>query len=289
MGNNKFIWYIKLLRPRQWIKNFFVLAALIFSRHIDDAEYMAIAAAAFAVFCITSSTVYIFNDLLDMEKDRNHPRKKNRPLASGAVGKSEAIILVLMLLPAVLYSAFRINSVFGLIIVLYLVNNLLYTLYIKHMVILDVMSIALGFIFRVAGGAVAIGVEISPWLLLCTLLLSLFLGFSKRRNELVVLQEDAQNHRAILEHYSLGFIDNMLSIVTASIVISYSMYTFFAYENKYLMITILYVLYGIFRYQYLIYNKNMGESPEEMVLTDKPLLFDIILWVITSTAILYWS
>jgi 4-hydroxybenzoate polyprenyltransferase len=247
-----------------------------------------VSVAAFAVICITSSTVYIFNDLLDIEKDRSHPRKRNRPLASGALKKGEAAALMLVLLPAAVYTGFSVNYSFGLIIMLYLMNNLLYTLYVKHMVILDVMSIALGFILRVTGGAVAIKVAISPWLLLCTLLLSLFLGFSKRRNELVILQGDAQSHRAILEHYSPGFIDNMLAIVTASTVISYSMYTFFAYEDKYLMITILFVLYGIFRYQYLIYSRNMGESPEELVLTDKPLLLNLILWIIASIAILYW-
>lgn len=288
MEENKFKAYIKLLRPKQWIKNFFVFAALLFSRNIDKPSYIITAAAAFTAFCITSSAVYIFNDLLDIEKDRKHPRKKNRPLASGALRKGEAVTFLLLLIPIAVYVAFSINFSFGLTVVLYFVNNILYTLYIKHMVILDVMSIALGFILRVVGGAVAIGVEISPWLLLCTLLLALFLGFSKRRNELVVLQEDAQNHRAILEHYSLDFIDNMLSIVTASTVISYSMYTFFANEDKFSMITILYVLYGIFRYQYIIYNKNMGESPEEVVLTDKPLLINIILWIITSIIILYW-
>lgn len=289
MARSKAVSYIMLLRPKQWIKNLFVFAALLFSGNIYKAGYIMSAAAAFAVFCITSSAVYIFNDLLDVEKDRKHPRKRNRPLASGALKKEEAVVLMLLMLPVAVYIGFRINNYFGLIIMLYLINNLLYTLYVKHMVILDVMSIALGFILRVTGGAVAIKVAISPWLLLCTLLLSLFLGFSKRRNELIILQEDAQSHRAILEHYSPSFIDSMLAIITASTVISYSMYTFFAYEDKYLMVTILFVLYGIFRYQYLIYNRNMGESPEELVLTDKPLLFNILLWIITSIAILYWQ
>jgi 4-hydroxybenzoate polyprenyltransferase len=287
MEVNKLKAYILLLRPKQWIKNFFVFAALLFSGNISKPAYITAATEAFAVFCLTSSAVYIFNDLMDIERDRKHPRKKNRPLASGVLGKREAAVLLLLLLPSAVYAAFRINTSFGTAVVLYLLNNLLYTLYIKHLVILDVMSIAVGFILRVAGGALAISVEISPWLLLCTLLLALFLGFSKRRNELVILQEDAQSHRTILEHYSLSFIDNMLSIVTASTVISYSMYTFFANENKYSMVTILFVLYGIFRYQYIIYNKNMGESPEEVVLTDKPLLINIILWIIASIIIIY--
>lgn len=279
--------YLLLLRPKQWIKNFFVFAALLFSGNMEKLSYIAMAAFAFACFCVVSSVVYIFNDMLDIEKDRKHPKKKNRPLASGAVGKSEAVVMLILLTPVSVYFSFLIDTAFGLLIVLYLVNNVLYTLYVKNLVILDVMSIALGFIIRVAGGAVAIRVGISPWLLLCTLLLALFLGFSKRRNELVVLQEDAEHHRTILQHYSLDFIDNMLSIVTASTVISYSLYTFFASADKLSMITIPYVLYGIFRYQYIIYNKNLGESPEEVAISDKPLLINIILWVLTSVIILY--
>ena len=279
--------FIQLLRPKQWIKNLFIFAALLFSKNIEKLPYIIMAAYAFLCFCITSSTVYIFNDMLDIEKDREHPRKRKRPLAAGVITKREAQILMTFMLPAAIAFSFMLNYSFGIIIMIYLLNNLLYTLYVKHLVILDVMSIALGFILRVAGGALAIGVLISPWLLLCTFLLALFLGFSKRRNELLVLQEDAQSHRMILEHYSLEFIDSMLSIVTASTLISYSLYTFFASDDKYSMVTILFVLYGIFRYQYLIYNKKLGESPEEIVLTDKPLLINILLWILTSIVILY--
>ncbi len=279
--------YLQLLRPRHWIKNLFLFAALLFSRNIDKLPYALAALQAFLCFCITSSAVYIFNDIMDMEKDRKHPKKCKRPLASGAISRREAVLLILLLLPAALVFSFILSRSFGFIILTYLLNNLLYTLYLKNLVILDVMSIALGFILRVAGGAIAIEVLISPWLILCTFLLALFLGFSKRRNELQVLQEEAHSHRLILEHYSLEFIDNMLSIVTASILISYSLYTFYASDEKYSMVTILYVLYGIFRYQYIIYNKKQGESPEEIVLEDKPLLVNIMLWVLTSIVILY--
>ncbi|MHB1394387.1 MAG: decaprenyl-phosphate phosphoribosyltransferase [Clostridia bacterium] len=264
--------FIQLLRPKQWIKNLFIFAALMFSKNIDKLPYTMADSYAFLCFCITSATVYIFNDMLDIEKDRKHPRKRGRPLAAGVISKKEAQILMAFMLPAAIAASFMLNYSFGIIVLIYLLNNLLYTLYVKQLVILDAMSIALGFILRVAGGALAINVLISPWLLLCTFLLALFLGFSKRRNELLVLQEDAQSHRMILEHYSLDFIDNMLSIVTSSTLISYSLYTFFASDDKYSMVTILFVLYGIFRYQYLIYNKKLGESPEEIVLTDKPLL-----------------
>lgn len=279
--------FIQLLRPKQWIKNLFLFGALLFSRNIDKPTYILAASYAFLCFCITSSTVYIFNDMLDIEKDRKHPKKRKRPLASGALSMREAQMLTAFMLLAAVVLSFMLNYSFGFIVTIYLLNNLLYTLYVKNLVILDVMSIALGFILRVAGGAIAIGVLISPWLLLCTFLLALFLGFSKRRNELLLLQEDAQSHRLILLHYSLDFIDNMLSIVTASTVISYSLYTFYASEDKYSMVTILFVLYGIFRYQYIIYNKNLGESPEEIILTDKPLLIDILLWILTSIVILY--
>lgn len=279
--------FIQLLRPKQWIKNLFIFGALLFSKNIDKLPYIMTAAYAFLCFCITSSTVYIFNDMLDIEKDREHPRKRKRPLAAGVVSKREAQILIACMLPAAIVLSFILNYRFGIIIMIYLLNNILYTLYVKHLVILDVMSIALGFILRVAGGALAISVLISPWLLLCTFLLALFLGFSKRRNELLVLEENAQSHRRILEHYSLEFIDSMLSIVTASTLISYCLYTFFASDDKYSMVTILFVLYGIFRYQYLIYNKKLGESPEEIVLTDKPLLINILLWIVTCILILY--
>lgn len=279
--------YIQLLRPRHWIKNIFVFAALLFSRNIDSLPSVIAAATAFLCFCIAASTVYIFNDLLDMEKDRKHPRKRKRPLASGNISRREAILLLAAMLPAVIAVPFLMDFTFGLIILLYLLNNLLYTLYLKNVVILDVMSIAAGFILRVAGGAIAIAVVVSPWLILCTFLLALFLGFSKRRNELQILPQDAQDHRLILEQYSLEFIDNMLSIVTASTLISYSLYTFFAAEEKYSMVTILFVLYGIFRYQYIIYNKKQGESPEDIVLSDKPMIVNIILWILTSALILY--
>lgn len=168
----------------------------------------------------------------------------------------------------------------------YLINNILYTFRLKHIVIIDAMSIALGFIFRVAGGALAIGVTVSPWLLICTMLLSMFLALAKRRNELIILDSDADNHREILKEYSLPFIDNMLSTITASIVMAYSLYTFFVHTEKYMMLTIPFVLYGVFRYQYIIYKENKGGSPEEIVITDIPLLINIVLWIISSILIL---
>lgn len=286
----KFMAYIKLLRPKQWIKNLFVVAPLIFAKHIFEYNYVIRVLAAFVLFCCISSSVYVLNDIIDCEKDRLHPKKKNRPIASGIISKIEGGIVIAILLPLVLFVSFYMDIYFGFAVLLYFLNNLLYSFKIKHMVILDVMSIAVGFLLRVIGGALVIRVYISPWILLCTLLLSLFLGFSKRRNELVVLANGAENHRKILEEYSLEFIDNMLSIVTASTVMAYSLYTFSTNSGNYnMMITIPFVLYGIFRYQYIIYKKKEGGSPEETVLSDIPLIVSIVLWGIVSVVILYFG
>jgi 4-hydroxybenzoate polyprenyltransferase len=280
--------FIKLLRPKQWIKNLFVIAPLIFAKHVFEYDYIVKIVVAFGLFCLISSSVYVLNDIIDCEKDRLHPKKKNRPIASGLISKAEAIVLLVITLPLVIGISFFVDRFFGLAILFYFINNVLYSYRIKNMVILDVMSIAIGFLLRVIGGALIIKVNISPWILLCTLLLSLFLGFSKRRNELVVLENGAENHRKILEEYSLEFIDNMLSIVTASTVMAYCLYTFSANNGNFrMMITIPFVLYGIFRYQYIIYKKNEGGSPEDAVLSDMPLMFSILLWGIISIIILY--
>lgn len=279
--------YIKLVRPKQWIKNLFVFAALIFARHVFELQYLQKVSLAFLYFCLISACVYTLNDLVDAKKDRLHPKKKTRPIASGLIKMGEAALFLAVLLPFTLTASFMLDLYLGIVILLYFVNNTLYSFKVKHMVILDVMSIAVGFLLRVIGGAMVIKVYISPWILLCTLLLSLFLGFSKRRNELVVLEGNADSHRKILEEYSLEFIDNMLSIVTASTVMAYSLYTFSSNDNYNMMLTIPFVLYGIFRYQYIILKKKEGGSPEETVLSDIPLTINILLWVISSIVILY--
>ncbi|HOA96357.1 decaprenyl-phosphate phosphoribosyltransferase [Acetivibrio saccincola] len=281
--------FLELARPKQWIKNLFVFAALVFAGHAFDEDYLQKTTLAFLLFCLISACVYILNDIVDVNKDRAHPKKRTRPIASGIITPKEAVVFLIILLPFSLAASFKVDFFLGIVILVYFLNNLLYSLVIKHWVILDVMSIALGFLLRVIGGALVIKVYISPWILLCTLLLSLFLGFSKRRNELTVLQEDADSHRKILKEYSLEFIDNMLSIVTASTVMAYSLYTFSSNsENYYMMATIPFVLYGIFRYQYIIYQKQEGGSPEETVLSDVPLMINILLWVVTSIIILYF-
>lgn len=280
--------YISLVRPKQWIKNLFVFSAVIFSRNMFNLVFLEKSFLTFISFCLISSCVYILNDIVDIEKDKKHPKKKYRPLASGAVSRTEAIMLIILLVPFAVMFSFQNGKALGVIILLYFINNLAYSFKVKQIVIVDVMSIAIGFLLRVIGGAISINVEISPWLLLCTLLLSLFLGFSKRRNELLLLETNADKHRRALGDYSLEFIDSMLSIVTASTVMAYSLYTFSATDNSYMMLTIPFVLYGIFRYQYIIYMKNEGGTPEDTVIEDKPLMIDILLWIATSILILYF-
>lgn len=288
LGIFKKMWgYIRLARPRQWIKNLFVFSALIFAKLIFEPVYLKTVFLATISFCLISSCVYILNDIFDADKDRVHPQKRTRPVAAGIVSKTEAWVLLIILLPVALIFGFYLNRGFGLILLLYFTNNVLYSTIVKHMVILDVMSIALGFLLRVIGGGVVIDVYISQWILLCTFLLSLFLGFSKRRNELVILEEGADSHRKILKEYSLEFIDNMLSIVTASTVMAYSLYTFSSKNSYYMILTIPFVLYGVFRYQYIVYQKKEGGSPEDAVLSDIPLMLCILLWVVVSIAILY--
>ena len=244
--------FLKLARPKQWIKNLFVFAALVFAGHAFEEEYLQKTTLAFLLFCLISACVYILNDVVDINKDRAHPKKRTRPIAAGIITPKEAIIFLIILLPLSLAASFKVDLYLGIVLVVYFLNNLFYSLVVKHWVILDVMSIALGFLLRVIGGALVIKVYISPWILLCTLLLSLFLGFSKRRNELMILQEDAGSHRKILKEYSLEFIDNMLSIVTASTVMAYSLYTFSSNsENYYMMATIPFVLWY---FQIPVYN-----------------------------------
>lgn len=284
--SNKLKAMIQLMRPKQWIKNAFVLAALMFSVKFTDPIALWLSLLGVLCFCMVSSLIYILNDVIDCEKDRHHPKKKHRPIAAGVITKGEAYVLMALLVPLSLYLAYRLGTPMMMVIGLYILNNIAYSFYVKHVVILDVMSIAAGFLLRVIAGGVIIQVFISPWILFCTLLLSLFLGFSKRRHEITSLEGGGQQHRKILEEYSPAFIDQMLAIITAAIVMSYSMYTFF--KGYYLMLTIPFVLYGIFRYQYLIYQRMEGGSPEETVLSDKPLLLDILLWVLASMAILFY-
>ncbi|HII4515497.1 decaprenyl-phosphate phosphoribosyltransferase [Clostridium perfringens] len=279
---------LKLMRPKQWIKNFFVFGALIFSYSFLNLNKTIAALIAFILFCLISSTVYIMNDILDVEKDRVHPKKRFRPIASGAISIKQASIALVVLLAISMISSFMINKGLFFILVLYFINNIFYSFKIKNIVILDVISIAVGFILRVIAGGVAIDVSLSGWILLCTFFISLFLGFEKRRNEIIKLEGKANEHRKILDDYSDELLKQFSDITLTCTVISYAMYTFVAYENAYMMITNIFVVYGLFRYKYLSMKKGQGGSPTETVMTDKSIIIDVILWVITSVVILLY-
>jgi len=248
--------------------------------------------AGFALFCLLSSSVYILNDILDRESDRRHPLKSNRPIARGDIKISTAVVLFVILALLSLGLSYRLSPSFALTALVYFVLNLLYSLYLKHVVIIDVMCIALFFVLRAVAGAVVIGVEISAWLIVCTTLLALFLGFGKRRHELMLLDNQATDHRKSLSEYSQYFLDQMISVVTASTVIAYAFYTLSPeVESKlgtrHMDLTIPFVLYGVFRYLYLIHRKEGGGSPTQMLLNDKPILANIILWLISVVLIVY--
>ncbi len=284
---------IKSMRPKQWTKNVFVWAALVFDRKLFQTQYLLPTLAGFVVFCLLSSAVYLINDLVDIERDRLHPVKRNRPLASGQLRKSVAVIAAALIIVMSIPAAFALNVTFGVISLAYLALMIAYSFYLKNHVIVDVMTIAAGFVLRVAGGVALVNVErFSPWLYICMTLLALFLGFSKRRHELALLAEGANNHRAILDQYSLRFLDEMINVVASSTVIAYSLYTFFAPNvpaNHTMMLTIPFVLYGIFRYLYLIHIKQEGGSPEELLLKDKPFFLNVVLFGVAVIIVMYFA
>ncbi len=283
---------LKTMRPQQWIpKNIIVFASLVLSEVglTFAPEPILRALAAFVVFALISSCAYILNDILDIEKDRAHPTKRNRPLPSGQLSVGTAWVALGLLLVASIGSAFLLNPFFAAIVGLYFVNNIFYSLYLKNMVILDVFSIAAGFVLRAMGGAVAVSVPISPWLYVLTVLLALFLGISKRRHELHLLKQGSGSFRKVLNDYSAPMLEEMLSVVTASTVIAYSIYTFTAEnlpDNHAMMATIPFVIYGIFRYLYLVHS-GADAPPDEMLLNDRPLIATIALWGISVLVVLW--
>jgi 4-hydroxybenzoate polyprenyltransferase len=284
----------KSLRPQQWIKNLFIFAPLIFSRNVLNGPFLFKTVAAFAAFCLISSAHYIFNDLRDIEEDRRHPLKSKRPLASGRLKKGPAVVAMILIGAAGLALAASIGRPFLIIAAGYLVLQTAYSMWLKHVVILDVFVIAAGFLIRVVAGGLAIQVEISSWLLICTILLSLFLAMGKRRYELVLLDKDAANHRPILREYNTYLLDQMISVVTASTLLAYCLYTISAetvakFGTRNLIFTVPFVLYGIFRYLYLIHQKAEGGTPEALIIRDKPLLADVFLWVVAAALILHFK
>lgn len=282
------------MRPRQWVKNLFVFGALVFDRRLDEPEAVLATVAGFVLLSAVSSSVYLLNDLADLEADRAHPVKRNRPLAAGQLPESLGWTAAAVLVLASLLAGYTLNPVFGAILTGYLVMNLLYSYWLKHLPIIDVFVLAAGFVLRVGAGVALISpVErFSPWLYVCTTLLALFLGFGKRRAELSLLRESANSHRRVLEGYSLALLDELLVIASASTIMAYSLYTFSAEnlpDNHLMMLTIPFVMYGLFRYLHLIHVEGKGGAPEEMVLRDRPLQATIVLWGLASAAVLYFG
>lgn len=282
---------LRELRPRQWTKNLILAAPLIFSGRLHEPRLLLRAVLAVLLFCLLSSAVYIFNDLRDLELDRRHPLKRSRPLAAGELSRHTAVLAAIALLAGGLIGAWLLQPWFALVAVAYLVVQAAYLTVLKHVVILDVMAIATGFVLRVAAGAVIIRVAASPWLLLCSSLLALFLALVKRRDELFLSQR-SHEHRAVLQHYTAELLDQMIGMIMAATIVSYSMYTFLSREQNgqpYLMLTIPFVVYGLLRYLFLMHQHHLGGQPEDVLLSDGPLVADIVAWTSVVVAVLYIS
>ncbi|MBL8058747.1 MAG: decaprenyl-phosphate phosphoribosyltransferase [Anaerolineales bacterium] len=280
----------KTMRPKQWTKNVFIFAALVFDHKLLQTDLLLRTLAGFGLLCLLSSTVYLLNDLADIEKDRRHPKKRHRPLASGQLKPPAAITTVVVFVAVALPLAFLLDWRFGLIGVVYLAVNLLYSFWLKNMVLVDVLLVALGYLLRVSAGAVLVASSISPWLYICMTLLALFLGFGKRRGELLLMQADSSTSRRVLEEYSLPFLDELINLVATATIVAYSLYTFSAEnlpQNHAMMLTIPFVLYAIFRYLYLIHIRGEGGAPDELLLTDRPLQVTMGLWGLAAVLILY--
>jgi 4-hydroxybenzoate polyprenyltransferase len=282
------------LRPEQWTKNLLVFGALALSKHLFEAAPFVRTVAAFLLLCGISGAVYLLNDVVDVDRDRLHPRKRLRPVASGALPIPTAVAFSVGLSAACLAGSLALGARFALCLTSYFLLNVLYSFKLKNLVILDVLALSLGFPLRAVAGAVAIAVRISDWLLICTLLLALFLALAKRRHELVSLNDGAAKHRAILVEYSPYLLDQMISVVTASCVTAYAFYTTAPetvekFRTDRLVWTLPFVLYGIFRYLYLVHQKEQGGSPTDILLTDRPLLLDVALWAVTIVVIVYTS
>lgn len=286
--------HLKALRPHQWVKNAFVFAALVFSRNLTNADAGFRALLVFAAFCAVASSIYLVNDVADYERDRVHPKKRKRPIAAGLVKRPTALVMAALLAPVGLGLGWWLNPATGATLTVYGVMNLSYSFGLKHVVLLDVFIIALGFLLRVSSGAFAIEVGISPWLLICTFFIALFLAFCKRRHELVSLGEEAAAHRGILAQYSTPFIDKMISALASMTVMSYALYTIdprvaSRLGTDALVLTVPLVLFGVFRYLYLVHQQQKGGSPTEIVLTDRSVQAIVGLFVALAVSLIYFN
>jgi 4-hydroxybenzoate polyprenyltransferase len=287
---------LRTMRPKQWTKNIVIFAAVVFdSKLVRPGPFFATPLGktiiGFVLLCLMSSSVYILNDLIDVEADRQHPKKKNRPIPSGRLPVSIAVAALIVLTLVTVPLAFALDATYGLIVVSYGLINLAYSFKLKHIVIVDVLVLATGFVLRVGAGVPLVHVErFSPWLYVCMALLALFLGFSKRRQELILIKNGSSNSRAILNEYNLAFLDGMLNVIMACTIVAYSLYTFLAEglpENHLMMLTIPFVLYGIFRYLYLVHVRGEIAPPDEVLLKDRPMQVGIGFWALSVILILY--
>lgn len=285
------IGFLKTMRPKQWIKNGLIFAALVFDKQLFLPLPFLSTLAGFILMSLGASAVYFVNDLADLEQDRKHPKKSQRPLASGRLPLEVGQLGAVGLFAVALGAGFALSPQFGIVLAAYLVMNLFYSFWLKHVPIIDVLILALGFVLRVAAGVTLITVQrFSPWLYVCTTLLALFMGLGKRRAELVLMAEEANSHRRVFDRYTVAFLDQLIMIVSSSTIMAYSLYTFSATnlpDSNLMMVTIPIVIYGIFRYLYLINIENAGGAPEELVLSDWPLMLTFILWGVLSIVILY--
>jgi 4-hydroxybenzoate polyprenyltransferase len=280
------------LRPRQWVKNLFVFGGLVFGQRLFDPTAVGTAVAAFAIFCGLSGAIYLLNDVADRDKDRLHPEKRSRPVAAGRLSVGAALAAAAALIVAGLAAAAWLSRPFAVAAVAYVLLLSAYSARLKHVVIVDVLVVAIGFVLRAAAGALAIDVAISGWLLICTILLALFLALGKRRHEVLTLGEGASRHRPILAEYSAGLLDQMIAVVTASTVTAYALYTMSPetvakFRTSLLPATLPFVLYGIFRYLYLLYRCQLGGNPSEVVIRDRALLVNTLLWLVLVLVIIY--
>jgi 4-hydroxybenzoate polyprenyltransferase len=282
---------LRSMRPRQWAKNVFLFAALVFDLKLLQPTPFLHTLAGFLVFCLASSVVYLVNDVADVESDRQHPLKRSRPIASGIVPPRAALIVAALLGITSVAAGFSLGTVFGAIVTGFLALNLVYSFWLKHVPILDVFSVAAGFVLRVGAGVSLITVtRFSPWLYVCMTLLALYIGFGKRRAEMVLVAAAARDTRRVLDGYTIPFLDQLIVIVSATTIVAYSLYTFSAEnlpDNHTMMLTIPFVFYGIFRYLYLIHVENSGGAPEELVFKDRPLMATLLLWGLAAVAVLY--
>lgn len=280
------------LRPKEWTKNLLVFSGVIFSRSLTDFNNLWISFLGFLIFCAASSGIYLFNDLCDLKEDREHPVKRNRPLASGELKINLARIVMILLFASAAFGALWLNHNFALIIGIYLATCLAYSFKLKDIVILDVILIASGFVLRAISGAVIIGVEVSEWLVLCTSMVALLVGFGKRRHELVLLEEVAGNHRRSLSDYSIGFLDSIMNICAGAAVITYALYTradetVQRVGSNAMLLTIPFVIYGVFRYLFLIHKREVGGDPVQLLFRDRATFLNLLLWILTAGLIIY--